>query len=33
MNFKEETENGGIQPVLLSYGGAKKFIAEMNEEE
>lgn len=33
MNFNAETDNGGIQPVLLNYGGAKKFVAEMNEDE
>ncbi len=33
MNFTAETENGGIKPVLLNYGGAEKASNEMNEAE
>lgn len=33
MNFEAETDNGGIKPVLLNYGGAEKALNEMNEAE
>lgn len=33
MNFEANVDNGGLKPVLLNYGGAKKFVAEMNEQE
>lgn len=33
MNFGAETDNGGLEPVLLNYGGAEKALNEMNEAE
>ena len=33
MKFIAETENSGIKPVLLNYGGASKALNEMSEAE
>lgn len=33
MEGDKRTKEFPVMPVLLNYGGAKKFIADMNEEE
>lgn len=33
MNLEAETDNSGIKPVLLNYGGAEKALNEMSEDE